>query len=98
MASKRPGLELPTEPEKVAVIAEIGALSEETPLIISANNPAPVVEDVAESEPVKKEITAEKETSKSAITQTVKPTKPSASSYSEPCMGDVRVVNDVKQV
>ncbi|MEL7565960.1 MAG: DUF6550 family protein [Dehalobacterium sp.] len=90
--------DLPAEPEKAAVTAEIEARSEEMPLIIpSADTPAPEPESVAESEPAEPKITAEKETQKPAATQTVKTSKPSASS-SELSMGDVRVVNGQKQI
>ena len=89
---------LPAEPVKTAVSAEIEARSEKTPqILLSADVPAPKAEPVAESEPKETDITAEKETQKPAPTQTVKASKPSASS-SEPHMGDVRVVNGEKQI
>ena len=53
--------DLPIEPIKPAVIAEIEARAEETPQIfLSADIPAPEQEAVAESEPQKTDITAEK--------------------------------------
>ncbi len=55
--------DLPTEPEKAAVIAEIGARSEEKPqILLSADTHIPEPETVAESEPVKTEITTEEKT------------------------------------
>ena len=55
------GGDLPAEPVKTAVIAEIEARAEETPQIfLSADIPVPEQEAVAESEPQKTDITAEK--------------------------------------
>ncbi|MDF1494988.1 DUF6550 family protein [Caproiciproducens sp. CPB-2] len=89
--------DLPIEPIKPAVIAEIEARAEETPQIfLSADIPAPEQEAVAESEPQKTDITAEKEIQKPAPTQQTQTHKLSPSS-SEPHMGDVRVVNSEKQ-
>jgi len=90
--------ELPADPVKNAVSAEIEARSEETPhIFISEVMPVPVAEAVAESEPKKTETTAEKETQKPATMQTAQSVKPSTTS-SEPHMGDVRVVDGEKQV
>lgn len=90
--------DLPAEPEKIAVSTEIEARSEKMPQIfISADTPAPEAETVAESEPKEAEVTAEKETEKPAPTQTTQQVK-SASSSTEPHMGDVRVINGEKQV
>jgi len=90
--------ELPAEPVKNAVTAEIEAQSEETPIILlSANSPAPKAKAVAESEPQKTEITTEKETQKPAPTQAAQSIKPNISS-AEPHMGDVRGVNGEKQI
>lgn len=69
------------EAAKAAVNAEIEARSEETPpIFISADATAPETEFVAESEPEVTETMAEKETEKSAPTQTVQSVKPTASS------------------
>ena len=88
--------DLPIEPIKPAVIAEIEARAEEAPQIfLSADIPVPEQEAVAESEPQKTDITAEKEIQKPAPTQQTQTHKLSPSS-SEPHMGDVRVVNSEK--
>lgn len=55
--------DLPAEPAKKAVTAEIEARSEETShIFISANMPTLVTEAIAESEPQITDVTAEKET------------------------------------
>lgn len=55
--------DLPTEPVKTAVPAEIEARTEETPhILISADMPIPITEAVAESEPPITEITAKEKT------------------------------------
>jgi len=88
--------DLPAEPVKAAVTAEIEARPEETQHIsISDNVPAAETEAVAVSEPPETEITAEKETTKSVPTQTSQSiTSPSV----EPHNGDVRVVDGEKQI
>ncbi|WP_101909616.1 hypothetical protein [Marasmitruncus massiliensis] len=92
------GGDLPAEPVKTAVIAEIEARSEEkAEFFISADAPAPEAEAVAESEPVETEISAEKETQKPAPTQTAQSVKPNTSSTG-PHMRDVRIVNGEKQI
>jgi len=89
---------LPAEPVKTAASAKIEARSEEKlQILFTADNPAPVLETVVESEPPKTEISAEKETEKLAPTQTAQSVKPVASSF-EPHNGDVRVVDGEKQV
>jgi outer membrane biosynthesis protein TonB len=89
---------LPAELVKSAVNAKIEARSEETShIFISADMPTPVAEAIAESEPPKTEITAEKETEKPAPTQTAQQVKPTTSSF-EPHNGDVRVVDGEKQI
>ena len=68
--------DLPAEPEKAAVSAEIEAWSEERPrILLSADThaPAPETETVAESEPSITEITEEEEK-----TETVPPTVPAS--------------------
>lgn len=99
MATERRGAEvLPAELVKSAVNAKIEARSEETShIFISADMPTPVAEAIAESEPQKTEITAEKETEKPAPTQTAQQVKPTTSSF-EPHNGDVRVVDGEKQI
>jgi hypothetical protein len=90
--------ELPAEPVKTAVSAEIEARSEEAPpIFISADATAPEKELVAESEPEEVGITAEKETEIPTPAQTAQTVKPFPSS-SEPRMGDVRVVDGEKQI
>lgn len=90
--------DLPAEPVKAAVSAEIEARSEESPhIFISDDTPAPEATPVVESEPTKILITAEKETEKPVPTQTAQQAKPSASS-SEPHNGDVRVIDGEKQI
>lgn len=90
--------DLPAEPTKTAISTEIEARSGETPhIFISADNPAPEAEPVAESEPPTTEITAEKEIKKPAPAQTAQQVKPTASS-SEPRNGDVRVVDGERQI
>lgn len=87
--------DLPAEPVKTAVSAEIEARSEEVPSIfISADTPASETEPVAENEPEEVEVTAEKETEKPAPSQSVKQSPTS----SEPHNGDVRVVDGEKQI
>lgn len=89
---------LPAEPAKAAVTAEIEARSAEIPqILLYADTPAPEAEAVAESEPPKTEITAEKETEQPVPTQTAHSTEAIASS-SEPRNGDVRVANGEKQI
>jgi len=89
---------LPAKPVKTTMNAEIEACSEErAPVFISADTPTLITEGVAESEPQTTEITAEKGTEKPAPTQTTQQVK-SASSSTEPHMGDVRVINGEKQV
>ena len=89
---------LPAEPEKAAITAEIEARSEETPhTFISANIPAPEMESTAESEPEVRRVMTEKETEKQApphIAQQVKPSPPS----SEPRNDDVRVIDGESQI
>ena len=85
--------DLPAEPVKAAVSAEIEARSKEmSQILLSA--PAPVVEPVAKSEPPITEITTEKRTKKPAPTQSVTPSTPS----SGPHNGDVRFVDGEKQI
>jgi hypothetical protein len=89
---------LPAEPVKTTVNAEIEARSSETPhIFISEGMPAPESKPIAESNSTKTEITAEKETEKQAIMQTVQSVKPTASS-SEPYNGDVRFIDGEKQI
>ncbi len=89
--------DLPAEPVKAAVNAEIEArLEEKLPIFISADAPAPETVTVAESETAESEVTTEKETEKLVPTQTAQPVKPTPPS--EPHMGDVRVVNGEKQI
>ena len=66
-------------------------------MLFSDDGPAPEVEAVAESEPEKAKITAEKETEKLATAQTSQSVKPTISS-SESHMGDVRVVDGEKHI
>ena len=66
-------------------------------IFLSADSPATELETVTEINSAKTEITAEKETQKSAPAQTTQQVKPTASS-SEPHNGDVRVVDGEKQV
>lgn len=90
--------DLPAEPVKAAVSAEIEARSEETPqFLLSVDTPAPEAEPVVESEPQTTEITSEKETLKPAPIHTTQQVKPTASS-SELRNGDVRIVDDEKQI
>jgi len=80
------------------VSAEIEARTEEmSQIFLSADSPATELETVTEINSAKTEITAEKETQKSAPAQTTQQVKPTASS-SEPHNGDVRVVDGEKQV
>jgi len=66
--------DLPAEPEKTAVAAEINARSEEmSHIFISANITPPVTEAVTESNSPEMGITAEKETEKPAPTQMTQP-------------------------
>jgi len=89
---------LPAEPIKTAVSAEIESRSEEMPqILLSADTPVPVVEPVMESEPTETQITAEKETEQPAPTQPAQQVK-STESSSEPHNGDVRDVNGEKQI
>lgn len=90
--------DLPAEPIKAAVSAEIEARSEETQhIFISADMPTPITEAVTESNSPKAEITAEKETEKPAPAHTAQEVKPTALT-SEPHNGDVRVVDGEKQI
>jgi len=90
--------DLPAEPIKPAVIGEIGARLEETATIfLSVDTHAPELEAVAENEPAKTDISAEKETPEPASTQKTK-AQESPQPPEEPHMGDVRVVNDEKQI
>jgi hypothetical protein len=90
--------DLPAEPVKNAVTAEIEARSEETPhIFISAALPTPITEDVAESDTPKTEITAEVETEKPASTPTSIPISQaeskSAPASTEPKPRDRTVIN-----
>lgn len=90
--------DLPADPEKPVVNAEIAARSKETPhIFISEDTTALETEVVAESNSPKTEITAEKETEKVAPTQTTQQVEPATPSTS-PHNGDVRVVNGEKQI
>lgn len=90
--------DLPAEPVKTSVNAEIEAHSEAMlQILLSADAPALEVEDVVESEPLTTEITTEKETEKPVPVQTTQQVKPTASS-SEPHSGDVRVIDGEKQI
>lgn len=89
---------LPAEPIKADVNAEIEARSEEIPQnIFSEVTPALETEVVAESKLPTLEKSAEKETEKPAPTQAIQAVKPAPSS-TEPHNGDVRVVNNEKQI
>ncbi|MBT9168254.1 MAG: hypothetical protein DDT19_01599 [Syntrophomonadaceae bacterium] len=78
--------DLPVEPIKTVVIAEIVVRSVEKPqIILSDNTHTPKPEAVAESEPEKDDITTEEKTRKSGPTQTYKPSTTSSESH----MGDV---------
>lgn len=87
--------DLPAEPVKAAVIAEIEARSAETQRIfLSDAVPAPIVKAVAESEPLKTEIMAEEKT------EPVPPAEPtshtiskSVSASSEPKPGNRGVID-----
>ncbi|OQB26108.1 MAG: hypothetical protein BWY11_00058 [Firmicutes bacterium ADurb.Bin182] len=90
--------DLLAEPVKTAVNTEIEARSEGTPRIyIAADLLATETKPVAESEPPKTKITAEKEMEKPAPAQTAQQIKSTAAS-SEPHNGDVCVVDGEKQV
>ena len=67
------------------------------PIYMPAEAPAPESEPVAESEPDKYDITAEKETQKPEPAQPVQSAQPSTSS-SEPRMGDVRIDDGEKHI
>lgn len=89
---------LPAEPVKTAVNAEIEARSEKTPdIFISKVTPAPEVESIAESEPLKTEITTEEETEKQAPTPTATQTSQAdsepAPAPTEPKPGDKTVID-----
>lgn len=71
--------DLPAEPIKAAVTAEIEARLEETQHI-SADVPTPVREPGVKSAPQITEVKAEKETATPAPTSTAQPIKPAASS------------------
>jgi hypothetical protein len=91
-----PGVgDLPTEPLKTIVNAEIEARSEEMPkFLISANTTAPETEAVADSEPLDTEITAEEKT-ESVQPEETAPRIVSRSSpvNSEPKAGDETVID-----
>lgn len=88
---------LPAEPVKAAVTAEIEAGLEGTPeIFIFADISAPRSETVAESEPPKTDLTAKEETQKPMPIQAVQSAKPPLSS--KPRMGDVRIVGGEKQI
>lgn len=90
--------DLPAGSVKTAVSAKIETRLEEMPhIVISADKSIPVTEAVTESNPLKAEITAEKETEKPAPTQTAQQVTPTAPSF-EPHNGDVRVVDGEKQI
>ncbi len=89
---------LPAEPVKTAVNAEIEARSSETPhIFISEGMPVLESKPIAESNSMKTEIMAEKETEKQATMQTAQSVKPTTSS-SEPYNGDVRFIDGEKQI
>lgn len=89
---------LPAEPVNATVSTEIESQPEEIPqILLSADTSVPVVKSVAENEPPKFEIMAEKETSKPAKTQTAQLVKSTASA-SEPRNGEVRVVDGERQI
>ena len=80
--------DLPAEPVKTAVTAEIEARSEEMPqILISADIPTPVAEAVTESEPPIAEITAEEKTEPAVM-----PVSQSAPVSTEPKPGDRTVI------
>lgn len=81
--------DLPAEPVKTAVSAEIEARSEETPhIIISDDMHTPTSEDVAESEPQITEITAVEKTEPAP-----KPVSKSTPASAEPKPGDRTVID-----
>ena len=81
--------DLPAEPVKTAVTAEIEAWSEEKPqILISADMPTPAAEAVTESEPPLIEITAEEKTESEP-----KPVSKSAPATTEPKPGYRTVIN-----
>jgi len=88
---------LPAELAKAAVSPENEARAEETSKLLSADAPSSEAEAVAKNEPSKTELTAEKETEKSAPMQMTQSVKPSTSS-SELHNGDVRIVDREKKV
>ena len=90
--------DLPAEPVKTDVSAEIEARSEEMPRILfSTDTPAPEAEPIAGREPAGTQITTEKETKKPMSAQTAQQAKPPASS-SEPHNGNVHIVDGEKQI
>lgn len=87
--------DLPAEPVKAAVIAEIEARSAETQrILLSDAVPAPIVKAVAESEPLKTKITAEEKTKPvppaEPISHTISKSVPASS---EPKPGDRAVID-----
>ncbi|MCM1566371.1 MAG: hypothetical protein NC238_10560 [Dehalobacter sp.] len=92
--------DLPAEPIKTAVTAEIEARPEKIPkFLLSTDNPYPEVEAVAENEPPKTEITSEEKT------EPASPAKPTlhAVSISAPATtelkpGTIAVIDDVKSM
>ncbi len=85
--------DLPAEPIKAAVSAEIEAWSEEmSHIFISADMPTPLAEVLAESEPQTNEVTAEKETAP-PIAPTSHGVSKSAPASTEPKPGDRTVID-----
>ncbi|WP_353852888.1 hypothetical protein [Dehalobacter restrictus] len=90
--------DLPAEPVKTALSAEIEARSSETSYIfISADAPAPETEPVSESNLELTGITAEKEAEKPVSAKTPQSVKQSPTSL-EPHNGDVSIVDGEKQI
>jgi hypothetical protein len=100
--------DLPAEPAKAAVPAEIEARSEEVPhifisgdmaepetVVITKDEPEVTAEPVAESELKHAEVTAEEKTGMPAPTPTLKPqaTSKYAPASTEPKPGDRKVIN-----
>lgn len=85
--------DLPAEPIKPAVVAEIKARLEKTPeILLSADTHTLEPETVAEYEPERADITTEKETPIPALAQETKVQEVSPTS-AELRMGDVRIIN-----
>jgi hypothetical protein len=86
---------LPAEPIKAAVTAEIEARVEEKPQITPSDDaPAPKAETATESEPLKTDITTEKETeSATAIAMSPHAVSKSAPVSTEPKSGDKAIID-----